>query len=168
MSAHESIAQFSKMLKNLDQWLGKAEEHAKSKNFDPNILLKARLAPDQFVLVKQIQSACDAAKFAAVYLTGKEAPVFADTEATMTEIRDRIRKCREILDAVSESDFEGWAAKKVSAPWMGGKWVRGDHYMQQLAIPNFLFHVVTAYAILRHNGVSLGKLDYIGGLPMQD
>ena len=98
----------------------------------------------------------------------KAAPVFEDNEKTMAALHARIAGCRAVLDAVGEKDLEGWAAKKVSPPWMGGKWVRGDHYLHQLAIPNFHFHVVTAYSILRHNGVPLGKSDYIGGLPMND
>ncbi len=167
MSAHAALTQFSKMLKNLDEWLGKAEAHAKDKGFSPDVLVEARLYPDQYALVKQVQSACDAAKFALVYLSGKQAPVFPDTEKTMTELRERTVKCRELLDGASESDLEGFAERKVSPPWLGGKWLRGDHYLQQVAVPNFLFHVVTAYSILRHNGVPLGKAEFIGSLPMQ-
>ncbi len=166
MSAYESLVQFSKMLKNLDDWLGKAEAHAKEKGFSPDVLLEARLYPDQYQLAKQVQSACDAAKFAMVYLSGKQAPIFPDTEKTMTEIRDRARKCRELLDAVTESELAGFAERKVSPPWLGGKWLRGDHYLQQVAVPNFLFHIVTAYSILRHNGVPLGKAEFIGSLPV--
>ena len=102
MSAFETIAQFTRMLKNLDQWLQAGTAYAQKKNFDPDVLAQARLAPDQYALVQQVQSACDAAKYAAAYLSGQKAPSHPDTEKTIAELRARIRTCMEYLD-----DFQG-------------------------------------------------------------
>lgn len=168
MQAFATIAQFSKMLTNLDAWIESAVAYATAKKFEPDVFATARLAPDQFTLTKQIQSASDAAKFAAAYLTGQTAPPFPDTETTIPELRARIKATTTYLDSVKETDFGKWEDRRVSPPWMQGKWVRGDEYLNQMAVPNFYFHVVTAYSILRHNGVgALGKLPYIGSLPMK-
>ena len=168
MNTYEVIPQFGKMLRNLDMWLEKASVHAKSKSFDPDVLVGARLAPDQYTLAQQVQSVCDAAKFTAAYFSGKEAPKHPDTEKTMAELRERIQKCVTFLETVSEKDCTGADTKKISPAWLKGKWVQGDHYALQIAIPNFYFHIATAYSILRHNGVELGKMDFIGNVPMRD
>jgi hypothetical protein len=166
MSMYESIPQFAKMLGNLDRWLEKAMAHAKAKSFDVNVLTHARLAPDQYSLVKQVQAACDGAKFTAAYLSGQKAPSHPDTEQTVEELRARIATCIAYLGTVQEKDFAGAEDVRVSPPWMHGSWVKGDRYLTELATPNFYFHVTTAYSILRNNGVDLGKADFIGGLPM--
>jgi hypothetical protein len=163
MNIIDFVPQYSKMLANLERWLDKAEAHASAKKFDVDTLTQARLAPDQYPLVRQIQSACDSAKFSAAYLAGVEAPVHADTEKTFAELRERIRSCRAFLETVTS--VEGAEERKVSPKFMKGQWVRGDQFLVQMSLPNFYFHVVTAYAILRHNGVDLGKMDFIGGLP---
>jgi hypothetical protein len=168
MNAYDFIAEFGKMLNGLDRWLDKATAHAKQKSFDVNVLADARLAPDQFPLTRQVQSACDAAKFAAAYLSGKQAPSHPDTEKTVEELRARIKTCLSFLETVTTADLEGAEERKVAPPWLHGKWLRGDQYLVQLAVPNFLFHVTTAYSILRHNGVDLGKMDFIGELPIRD
>jgi len=168
MNTFDVVPQFSKMLKNIDQWLEKAVAHAAAKKFDANVLLQARLAPDMYPLVNQIQSACDAAKFTAAYLTGKTAPKHPDTETTMEQIRDRIRTVAAHLETYKAEDFAGCEERKVAPPWLQGKWLRGDHYAMQMALPNFYFHVTTAYAILRHNGVNVGKLDFIGPAPFRE
>jgi uncharacterized protein len=165
--AFDTIKQFSKMLRNLDRWLDKAVEHATAKPFDPNVLVHARLAPDQFSLDRQVQSACDAAKFAAVYLTGKQAPPHPDTEKTVAELKARIAAVLDTLDGFQEADFADADERKVSPPWLHGKWLRGDHYLLEVATANFYFHVTTAYSILRHNGVPLGKMDFIGPISVQ-
>ncbi|HVM95081.1 MAG TPA: DUF1993 domain-containing protein [Candidatus Acidoferrales bacterium] len=162
MGTFEIIAQFSKMLKNTDQWLQIATDFAKKKGFEPDVLTHARLAPDQYDLVRQIQSACDAAKFAAAYLSGQKAPAHPDTEKTIEELRARIKTCVTYLDGFKASDFDGAETRQVAPPWMGGHSVRGDHYLNRIGIPNFYFHVTTTYAILRHNGVELGKADFVG------
>jgi hypothetical protein len=168
MNTFDAIPQFAKMLRNLDHWLDKAAAHAKAKSFDVEVLVQARLAPDQYALVRQVQSACDSAKFVAAYLAGKQAPAHPDTEKTFAELRQRIQTCIAYLETLKESDFAGADERKVAPPWLQGKWVRGDQYLTQAALPNFYFHITTAYAILRHNGVDVGKMDYIGNLPVRD
>jgi hypothetical protein len=165
MNAFDFVPQYSKMLKNLDHWLEKAIAHAAAKKFDVDTLVHARLAPDQYALDRQIQSACDSAKFSAAYLTGKEPPVHPDTEKTIAELRTRIQSCRSWLESVQPSDAVGAEERKVSPKFLQGKWVKGEHFLVQMSLPNFYFHVTTAYAILRHNGVDLGKMDYIGAVP---
>lgn len=171
MSVYEStVPQFDKQLNNLQKWLDKAEEHAKSKSFDVNTLMTARLAPDQLPLIRQIQIACDWAKNASSRLLGKQPPVHADTETTLEQIRERIKTCRAYLATLKREDFEGAEARIIPLPFLPvpGKAATGLDYLIESALPNFYFHTVTAYAILRHNGVSLGKADYIGGLRLRD
>lgn len=162
MSTFATISQFSRMLKNLDQWLEKGTAYAQTKGFDPDVLAQARLAPDQYALVQQVQSACDAAKYAAAYLSGQKAPSHPDTEKTIAELRARIQTCVTYVESIAASQFAGGEDRSVSPPWMEGHSVRGDHYLTRIAVPNFYFHVTTAYAILRHNGVDLGKRDFVG------
>ena len=161
------IAEMKTMLTNLDRWLGAAEEHANTKKAEPDTLILARLALDQYPLVKQVQSACDSAKFAAARLTGKEAPAHPDDEKTYAEVRARVTKVATYLDSFSEKDFEGAETRKVPLPFVpgGNKGALGADYLVYFAQPNFYFHLVHAYAILRHNGVSLGKMDFIGAMP---
>ncbi len=168
MNVYDVIPQYAKMLTNLERWLDKAEAHATAKKFDVNTLVQARLAPDMFSLDRQIQSACDTAKFSAAYLSGKEPPAHPDTEKTIAELRARIGSCRAFLETVKESDVAGAEERKVSPKFLKGKWVRGEQFLLQMSLPNFYFHVVTAYDILRHNGVDVGKTDFIGGLPIHD
>jgi hypothetical protein len=168
MHVYDLIPQYAKMLNNLDRWIEKAVEYAKKKNFDPNVFVEARLAPDQYGFVKQVQSACDSAKFGAAYLSGQKAPVHADTEKTIDELRARIRACLAFLETVTREQCEKGDEAKIAPPWLQGKWMRGDQYMVEASLPNFYFHVTTAYAILRHNGVDLGKMDLIGSLPIRD
>ena len=165
MTPHDAIQLFTKTLENLEKWLDKAGEHAKERSFDVDLLAQARLAPDQFSFVQQVQSACDQAKYAAAYLSGKPAPSHPDTEKTFAELRERIRKCTGFLATVQEKDLAGADERKVAPPWLGGRWLRGHDYLVQVAVPNFFFHMTMAYAVLRHNGVKLGKMDFIGSLP---
>lgn len=168
MNVYDVIPQYAKMLRNLDHWLDKAVAHATAKKFEVDTLVQARLAPDMYSLDRQIQSACDTAKFSAAYLSGKEPPSHPDTEKTIAELRARIKTCMAFLESIQESDVAGGDERKVSPKWLKGKWVKGDQFLLQMSLPNFYFHVVTAYDILRHNGVDVGKLDYIGGLPVRD
>jgi len=160
--AFAAFTEMKKMLGNLDRWIEKSVAYADTKKFDPNVLLTLRLAPDQYPLVRQIQSCCDNAKFLAARLTGKEAPKHPDTETTIEEIRGRIRAVRAHLDTYRVEDFEGADKRRIDLPFLEGRSMHGAEYLIEMAIPNFFFHVTTAYAILRHNGVDLGKMDYIG------
>lgn len=164
MNAHDAVQLFAKTLGNLEKWMDKAEAYAKERGFEVDVLAQSRLAPDQYSFVKQVQSACDQAKFAAAYLSGGKAPAHPDTEQTFAELRARIQKCTEYVASVPEQDFAGAEERKVSPAWLGGRWFRGSDYLVEMAIPNFFFHASMAYAILRHNGVQLGKMDYIGGI----
>jgi hypothetical protein len=168
MTPHDAIRLFAKTLENLEKWMDKADEHAAARSFEVDVLAQARLAPDQFDFARQVQSACDQAKYAAAYLGGKQAPSHPDTEKTLGELRERIRKCTGFLATLREEDLAGGEERKVAPPWLGGRWLRGGDYLAEVAIPNFFFHATMAYAILRHNGVQLGKMDYIGSLPTQE
>lgn len=167
MSA-QSILQFKKTLENLDSCMAKAEAFATAKKFDVNILTQYRLAPDMFNLVKQVQSCCDSAKFAAAYLSGQTPPKHEDNEVTFADLRARIQKVIAYLDEFRATDFAGYETVKVSPSWAKGKWLPGAEYLEQLAIPNFYFHVMTTYAILRHAGVDVGKMDYLGAINLRD
>ena len=169
MSLYESsIPQLTKMLENLDKWLDAAAAFAQKKSFEPNTLLGARLAPDQYPLVRQVQSACDTAKFTAARLTGKEAPKHPDTEATLDELHARVKAVVDYLRTFKESDFAGAESRKVELSFLPGKVMSTSDYLNEMALPNFYFHAAHAYAILRHNGVPLGKMDYIGGMRLTD
>ena len=156
------FAQMKKQLGQLDKWLGTAAEYAKSKNFDPNVLPTLRLAPDQFPLTRQVQICCDTAKLAAAFLTDQPADSQPDTEQTIEELQTRVRSAIAYLDGFNAKSFDGAATRVVSQPRWKGEWMTGEDYLIQHAIPNFFFHLTTTYAILRHNGVSLGKRDYLG------
>jgi len=160
----EIFSEMKKQLGQLDKWLGTAEEFAKTKGFDPGIVLGLRLAPDQFAFAQQVQTTCDTAKLAASRLTGKAAESHADTETTLEQLRARVRSVIAYLDGFSAKDFEGAAAKVITQPRWEGKWMTGADYFVEHALPNFYFHLTTAYAILRHNGVKIGKRDYLGTL----
>ncbi len=160
-----TIPIFTKLLSNVDKWLDKAAAHADAKKFDVNVLASARLAPDQYSFVRQIQAACDQAKFTVAKLSGKDAPSHPDTETTIAEIRQRLRTIVDYLATFKREDFAGAEERPCSHSWMGGKSVRGGDYLVHFAFPNFYFHLTTAYDILRHNGVAVGKMDYIVDLP---
>lgn len=162
MSIHPFILEMKKLLRNLDACLDKAVAFAGAKKFDPNVLIQARLAPDMFPFVRQVQAACDAAKFAAARLAGREAPSHPDTEQTIDELKKRIATVVAYLDGFSAKDFEGIEDRTVTTPRWEGKSMTALNYFIEHAQPNFYFHYTTAYAILRHNGVDVGKRDYLG------
>jgi len=164
----ETFAQFSKMLTNLSNILDKAQKFADQKKFDSANLMNARLAPDQFNFIRQVQVACDTAKMGAARLTGIDAPKFEDNETTLAELQQRIRNTLEFLATVKPEAFKGWESKKTLNPRREGKYLPGDEFLMQHAIPNFYFHVTTAYSILRHNGVEIGKMDYLGTITYRD
>ena len=160
-----AIPQFSKMLSNLSRVLDKAEKFAELKKIEPEVLLNSRLAPDQFNLIRQVQVACDTAKMNAARLSGKEAPAHDDSEKSLPELKARIEKVIGYLNTFSAKDFAGAESKKITTPRWDGKYLTGSEYLTQHAIPNLYFHVTTAYSILRHNGVEIGKKDYLGEMP---
>ncbi len=167
MTLFPILLEMKKLLKNMDGWLDKAAAHAAAKGYDPNVLLQARLAPDMFPLVRQFQSACDNAKFAAAFTTGQEPPAHADTEQTFEEVRGRIAAVIGYLDSFTAKDFEGTDSRTVRRPrWEGKSMTASDYFIEQ-AMPNFFFHLTTAYAILRHNGVDVGKRDFLGQLKLR-
>jgi hypothetical protein len=158
----ETFNQFKKQLGQLDKWLGTAADYAKSKNFDPDLFPTLRLAPDQFPLARQVQIACDTVKLSLSFLTGKQVQPQEDNEKTLAELQARVRSVISLLDGVTPKDFEGAATRVVSQPRWKGEWMTGADYFIEHTIPNFFFHLTTAYAILRHNGVAVGKRDYLG------
>jgi hypothetical protein len=164
---HEAFGQMKKQLGQLDKWLDTAVAHAKTRSFDPNLFLGFRLAPDQFAFARQVQVACDTAKLAASRLTGKDAQTQADTEQTIDELKARIAAVIGYLDGMTAKDFEGAAARTISMPRWEGKVMTGADYFLEHAQPNFFFHLSHAYAILRHNGVPLGKRDYLGAISLR-
>ena len=168
MTPDETIRLFAKTLENLEKWMEKAGEYAKSRGFEVDVLSTSRLAPDAFNFIQQVQSACDQAKYLAAYAAGQKPPTHPDTEQNFAELRERIRTVKTYLGTLQAKDFAGADERKVAPNWMGGRWLPGHEYRVELAVPNFFFHVTMAYAILRHNGVPLGKMDYVGGLPTRE
>lgn len=158
---------FTKFLTNLDVWLVKAAAHCDAKKVSHDRLLGLRLAIDQYELVRQVQAACDQAKFTVSKMTGKPTPVHPDTEVTFAELRDRVATVVAYLGSFEPEDFVGCEDRPCSHSWMEGRHLRAADYLDHFALPNFYFHLTTAYAILRHAGVPLGKLDYLGELPLQ-
>ena len=162
-----TVPVFTKLLTNVEKWLDKAGALADQKKFDVEILASSRLAPDQYAFVRQIQSACDQAKFTCAKLAGKDAPSHPDTEKTLAEIRQRIRTVVAYMATFKREEFNGAEERACSHTWMQGKAMRGGDYLDHFALPNFHFHLTTAYAILRHNGVAVGKDDYVVDLPFK-
>jgi uncharacterized protein len=164
-----AIRQFARTLRNLDRVLDKAEEYALSRGFDANNFVNMRLAPDMLPLVVQIRIACDNAKAAAAGLSGRPAPRHEDNETTVEELHARIGKCLAFVDGLAEADFNSTTADTVvPLSYPAGKALRAEEYLFGRQIPNFYFHVVTAYDILRSGGVPLGKADYLGDLDLID
>ena len=164
-----TIPQFKRILQNTERWLDKAVAFADAKKFDPNTLLAARLAPDQFALVRQIQSVCDQTKLTAARLTAKDPPKHPDTEQTFDELRKRLHSVVAYLDTFRPSDFDGAAERLISLPFFPeGKGMTGHDYLVERQLPNVYFHASMVYAILRHNGVDLGKSDFIGPVTYKD
>jgi hypothetical protein len=158
-----SVPVFLHTLGTLKTLLQKAVAHAEAKKFDPNVLVGVRLAPDMLPLARQIQIASDAAKGAAARLTGTDAPKFEDNEATMDQLIARVDKTVDYLRTVDAAKFEGSETRTITMvlPNQTLTFV-GLPFLRHMALPNFFFHVTTAYALLRHNGVPIGKLDYLG------
>lgn len=152
-------------LENLSVILEKAATYAETKKIDPSVLINSRLAPDMFPLSRQVQIATDGAKGCAARLAGIEVPSYEDNEATFPELQARIKKTITFLKSVSAKQIDGSEERKVSLKLRGKDvYFLGQSYLLTFVLPNFYFHITTAYAILRHNGLEIGKPDYIGRL----
>ncbi|EMN46923.1 PF09351 domain protein [Leptospira interrogans str. L1207] len=162
-----TIQQFSKMLHQLKLLLEKGTSYSETKKFDVEVLLNLRLAPDQFHFIRQIQIVCDTAKLGVSRLTGKDAPKHEDQEKTLSELQTRIDSTLDYLSTFTEKDFLEANDRKVFNPRWEGKYLTGKEFAIQHLIPNFYFHITTAYSILRHNGVDIGKKNYLGEMPFK-
>jgi len=158
-----SAPRFANTLRNLSAILDKAQAHADARKIDPKVLTAARLFPDMFPMARQVQAACDTAKGAVARLAGVAIPAHEDTEQTLEELKARIAKTIAFIDTVKPAQVDGSEEREVVLKMRSGEVkFKGMQYLLGHALPNFYFHVTTAYNILRHNGVEIGKRDYIG------
>lgn len=158
-----SLPLFIRMLGNLSAILHKAEAYAAERKIEPGVLLNARLAPDMYPLVRQVQIASDGVKGCAARLAGIDIPSYADSESSFAELQARIAKTQAFLGSVTAAQLEGSEGKSITLnfPGMELKFT-GQEYLLHFVLPNFYFHLTTAYAILRHNGLDIGKMDFLG------
>lgn len=165
VSMYEMIVPIaSRMLGNLSAILEKGEAFATAKKIEPSVLLNARLAPDMFALTRQVQIACDMIKGGAARLGGVEVPSHPDDETTFAQLKARVAKVRDFVNSIPAANFAGSENKPLTLKMRHGDrhFDNGLDYLRFYAMPNFYFHITTTYAILRHNGVELGKSDFIG------
>jgi uncharacterized protein len=163
-----SVPQFKNTLSNMERWLDRGVEFAAQKKFDPTVFMTERLAPDQFAFARQVGTACDTAKFTCARLAQRDAPRHADDQKTFDELRVRIASVKAYLDTFSTADFEGAAERMITPPPLGGKVLPGFAYLFEMQLPNFYFHATSVYQILRHNGVTLGKTDFLPVVSARD
>ena len=159
-----SVPVFKQLLGGLSAVLAKAEAHAAAKKIEPNALLQARLYPNMFTLLRQVQVACDFAKSVSARLAGVEVPGFEDMEQTFADLQARIAKTLAFIDSLTSAQIDGSETRQIvtQAGTPKEKIFTGHSYLFNYGLPHFFFHTSTAYAILRHNGVEVGKKDYIG------
>ena len=159
-----SIPVFIRGLENLSRIIEKGAMHAVARQIDPAVFLQSRLYPDMFPLLRQVQIASDTAKGAGARLAGVEVPGMPDTEASFLELQQRIDRTVHFLRSLKPEQIDGQEGRRVtlSTRTRGDLEFNGQDYLLAFALPNFFFHLSTAYGILRHNGVELGKLDYLG------
>lgn len=164
MSLYEvAVPTFKRSLTSLGACLKKAQAHAEANKFEGEVLLNARLYPDMYPLKHQVQAASDSAKRGVAGLADVEAPVFEDNEETWDALQARIAKTIAFLDSLKPEQFAGAETKTIELPLPNGSLkLDGTSFLMGFALPNFYFHTVTAYDILRHNGVSVGKMDFLG------
>ena len=165
LSMHSaSVPVLVRMLQNMAAWLDKAAAHAEARKFDTSVLLAARLAPDMLPFTRQVQIASDNAKGCVARLAGVDVPKYEDDEASFDNLRARIAKTLDFIKSVPAARFEGAETRDIELPRRSGEPMRfkGEAYLTQFVLPNFFFHATTAYALLRHNGVDLGKADFLG------
>ncbi|HWE72856.1 MAG TPA: DUF1993 domain-containing protein [Stellaceae bacterium] len=166
---YQIISQCVQSLKNLETCFDKAEQYAAAKKFDFGVLLASRLAPDMQGFIYQVQSACDYVKAAAAWLSGQTPPKHEDNERTLDDLRARLRKTVAFAEGVKEPAYAGASERKVKLSWApAGTVIGGEDYLLQVAVPNIYFHIAMAYAILRHNGVDVGKRDFLGKMNFVD
>lgn len=161
-----SVPAFLQILNSLSGILSKAEAHCKVKNIQPDVLLGARLYPDMLPFSRQIQLVCDFAAKGCARVTHSEVPSTPDTEKTFDELRQRLAKTIEYLKGYKPAQFEGAETRDVNFPAGPDKTMtmKGQQYLAHFALPNFYFHAATAHGILRHNGVEIGKRDFLGAV----
>ncbi len=153
----------NRMLGNVSALLDKAEAFAAQKKIEPSVLLNARLAPDMFTLTRQVQIGCDMIKGGAARLAGVDVPAFPDTETTIAELKTRIAKNLEFINGIDAAKFQGSEDRDIVLALRTGEMrFKGLNYLRDFVLPNLYFHATTTYAILRHNGVEIGKNDFIG------
>jgi len=158
-----SAPRFARLLRNLSAILGKAQAHYEAKKLDAASLMSYRLYPDMFTFTRQVQIACDQAKGAVARLAGTEPPKHEDTEQTFADLQARIAKTLDFVESVKPAQIDGSETRDVVLKMRAGELkFKGLDYLFNHAYPNFYFHLTTAYAILRHNGVELGKKDFVG------
>jgi hypothetical protein len=158
-----SLAPFIRMLGNLSAILHKAEAYAAERKIEPGVLLNARLAPDMYPLLRQVQIASDSVKGCAARLAGIDIPSYADSESSFAELQARIAKTQAFLGSVTAAQLEGSEGKSITLNFPGTELkFTGQEYLLHFVLPNFYFHLTTAYAILRHNGLEIGKMDFLG------
>jgi uncharacterized protein len=165
MSFHDAaVPAFLQILGSLTGLLTKAEAHCKAKNIQPDVLLGARLYPDMLPLSRQVQLACDFAAKGCARLTGSEVPSTPDTEKTFEELKQRLAKTIDYVKTFKPAQFDGAEARDVTFPAGPDKSItlKGQQFLSAFALPNFYFHAATAHGILRHNGVEIGKRDFLG------
>jgi len=161
-----SVPVYERGLKAFLAVLDKAEEHAQARKFDPNNYLPMRLSPDMFPLARQIQALCDHAKLASFRLAGERPPVNEDKETTLAELKARIHATLAMLKSIDPKAMEGGETRELEIPLGGAKVkIPGADYLLHLAMPNFYFHLTTAYDILRSAGVEIGKRNFLGEIP---
>lgn len=159
----QTVPVFTRMLNNLSTLLDKAQAHAEASKYEVGVLLDARLFPDMFTLTRQVQLATDFAKGACARLAGQEVPRWEDSEKTLPELRARLKKALDYLAGFTPAHFDAAPTRAIELKTPVGTFhFTGDSFVQTWALPNFYFHVTTAYNLLRHNGVPVGKLDFIG------
>lgn len=157
-----TVPQFILTLKSLKNLLSKAKHHAQNKSIEETVILHTRLAPDQFALGKQIEIACDVARFCVARLTGVEAKQYQIELKNFDDYIKRVEETIHFMQQIESHQFQGYETRKVTYPWYPGHYLDGHNYLVQHALPNFYFHVTTAYGILRFAGVDIGKADYLG------
>ncbi len=168
LSLHQSsVPTFERSLTAFLGILDKAEAHAKARKFDPTNYLGMRLAPDMFAFVRQVQTMCDHAKNASSRLAGVAAPVFEDKEATFAELRDRVVRTLAYLKTLDAKAIDEGTEREIVLPIgpTGKSKMQGGNYLVHFVLPNFYFHLTTAYDILRAAGVDIGKRDFLGAVP---